>query len=231
MLIPIAANLWGAESSAVFGGVLSMPIRMTVIRLLDGALVLHSPIPVDDALAAELAALGVVRYLVAPNRLHHLYVADVHARYPAAELWGAPGLAEKRPDLRFHGRLCATPPDVPAPPAWAPELEPRLVDGNALTREVVFLHRPTRTLLVTDLVFNMRALESRVSAWILWSVGAYGRLAQSLVWRLSTRDRAAARASIEAILAWDFDRLVMAHGTVLETEAKAELERILAWMR
>jgi hypothetical protein len=80
-LTQLAADLWTVEHDQTLPGRFHMPTRMTVVRLHDHALWLHSPIPIGDSLADELEALGEVQYLVAPNRLHHLYLPRAQARY------------------------------------------------------------------------------------------------------------------------------------------------------
>src|SRR5262245_39902746 len=100
----LAEDLWVAERSQTFYG-LPVGTRMTVIRLPGGRLLLHSPVALDDALRAALDSLGRVSYVVAPNRVHHLYAGDVAKSYPEARLWVAPGLERKRPDLAFVALL------------------------------------------------------------------------------------------------------------------------------
>ncbi|MDY0748095.1 DUF4336 domain-containing protein [Paucibacter sp. R3-3] len=80
-------------------GPLSVSTRMTVVRLDGDSLWLHSPIPLDNGLRAELDILGVVRAIVTPNKMHHLFLTPCAAAFPAAVVYGAPGLAEKRPDV------------------------------------------------------------------------------------------------------------------------------------
>src|SRR5262245_42890259 len=98
--------------------------RMTVIRLADGGLWLHSPVPLDSATRAALDALGPVRWIVGPSRVHHFYLGDYAQAWPQALLCGAPGLAEKRRDLRFARVL-----DDAAEPPWGSEIRMRLVRG------------------------------------------------------------------------------------------------------
>ena len=104
-LTAVAADLWSHVHRQRFPGGVVMQARMNVVRLGDGALLVHSPTPVDDALAAEIAALGPVGYVVAPNCFHHLHVTPFLARFPGAKVYGAPGLAQKRPDLTLAGTL------------------------------------------------------------------------------------------------------------------------------
>lgn len=205
-LTHLADDLWEATDELRLGGVV-FPLRMTVVRT-DAGLVLWSPIAIDDALAGELAELGPVTHLMGPNTFHHLYLAAAKERYPQARLLGAPGLADKRADLSFDGELSSPSSDL--------ELLP--TEGIPKLNEVVALHRPTGTLIVTDLVFHV--LETRgLMSWFVYRVlaGTLGHCAQSRLIRWATEDREAFAASLDGIVARDFDRLVMAHGEVIET--------------
>ncbi|NNL67381.1 MAG: DUF4336 domain-containing protein [Myxococcales bacterium] len=198
---------------------------MTVARLADGGLLLHSPIPHTPALAQEIAALGPVTHLVAPNRVHHLYLGPWTEACPDATLHGAPGLRDKRRDLVFHRELG----DAPASD-WADRLDQALVAGIPHVNEVVLLHRASRTLLLTDLAMNFPSLPEGfwtrlfVRAMALQGGVRTSRLIHSLV-----RDRAALRASLERILAWDFDRVVVSHGELCERGGRDALRS--AWAR
>jgi len=221
MLTQVAENLWFDEYDLFMPGGVHFRGRMTVVRLPDGALWLHSPIPIDDALAAELAALGAVRHIVAPNRLHHLHLPEVCARYPDALLYGAPGLPKKRRDLPFDAVLGEP------PAAWAGVIDQERIDGNPWIGEVVFCHRESRTLIVTDLVFNIHETAGWLTPWVLRSTGAWQTLAQSRLWFFTTTDRAAAAESLGRVLAWDFDRLLMADGEAIESGARQRLPEVL----
>ncbi len=225
MLIEIAENLWCSEHDLFMPGRVHFPIRMTVIRLRGGGLILHSPIPIDDALAAELAALGPVEHLIAPCKLHHLYLPAAIERYPDAKVHGAPGLAEKRGDIRFDATLG----EGAAP--WESELDSLLIGGVPWINEVVFFHRATKTLIVTDLVFNIHEVRTWMSVLVLRFIArAYRTFAQSRLWRFKTEDRQAVATSARAVLAWDFTRVVMAHGRVIDEDAHARTRQALAWM-
>ena len=200
---------------------------MNVVRLGDGALLVHSPTPVDDALHAEIAALGPVAYLVAPNCFHHLHVTPFLTRFPGAKVYGAPGLAQKRPDLTLAGTL----EDGAAVP-WAGLLDHITLPGAPKLNEVVFLHRPSRSLLVTDLLFNVTAPDNWATALILRLMGTYKRLGPSrlLRWRL-TKDRRALKAGVERMLAWDFARVLPGHGDVFESpDAREQVRASLGWV-
>ena len=211
MLDPIAPDVYAATGGTTMPGGLHFPCRMTVLRLPDSGLVLHSPVAIDDALAAEIDALGPVAHLIAPNVLHHTFFGDAAARYPDATPWGAPGLAEKRPDLRFARTLGEDPlPFVEA-------LEGLAIDGIPFLNETVFFHHPSGTLLVTDLFFHML---DRPPNWMSRTVfsllGVLGRPRQSPLVRMQTQDRAAAAASVRRLLDWPIQRVAPAHGAILE---------------
>ena len=200
--------------------------RMTVIRT-RGDVLLHSPVTLDAATKQAVDALGVVRWIVAPNKAHHLFVAPWAIAYPNAATCAPPGLAEKRRDLRFAMTL----DDGPKPTDWPDELDYLLVGGAPLLNELAFLHRPSRTLVLTDLVFNVRAGESNRARFFHWIVGATGRFGPHRLIRSSFRKRSAVGAAIERVLTWDFDRIVMSHGHVLETGGRAALERAFSFLR
>ena len=225
MLVQIADDLFCAESDLWMPGRVHFDLRMMVIRLPDGSLLLHSPIAIDDELAAAIAELGRVGHIVAPCGFHHLFVAAAAERYPDARTYASPAVLAKRPGLTVHETLTDQAPD-----AWREVIDQTIVRGAPKIDEVVFFHRPSRTLIVTDLVFHMLRRRGWGTRLLFRLVGVSGRLAQSRVWRLFTRDRAAAGASVKHILGWDFDRLVMAHGEIVEQGGRDALEAALWWM-
>jgi hypothetical protein len=94
-------------------------------------------------------ALGEVSYLISPNKLHHLFLAEWLEAYPSAKSYAAPGLKEKRPDLRFDGDLREA-----AEPAWGNEIAQTLFRGSLAMEEALFFHKASHTLLLTDLIEN-----------------------------------------------------------------------------
>jgi hypothetical protein len=196
---------------------LEVGARMTVLQLADGLLV-HSPVGVDPA---SLAPLGDLRWVLAPNLLHHLYVAPFLAA--GAEGWGAPGLAAKRPDLA----LTELAPGVAAP--FGDEVEVRPLTCFPFSNEVALLHRPSRTLVLTDLVFHFAPTAPALTRGAMWLAGAYPGCRASLLEQVLMR-REVAREEIGGLLAMDFDRLIMAHGEVIEADAKAALRGAYGWL-
>ena len=225
MLRRLADDVWVTERPQRFFG-LPVGARMTVIRLSGGRLLLHSPLPLDAEIRAELDALGRVAYAVAPNRLHHLYAGDVVRAYPDARLWVAPGLPEKRPDLVHAGVL-----GDEAPVEWRGELEQAFFRGRPYENEVAFFHPATRTLILCDLAFNFGPRDAWPTRVLMSLLRSYGKLGPSKLDPLLIRDRAAARASLDRILAWDFDRVIVAHGDVQESGGYPLMRDGYAWLR
>jgi hypothetical protein len=186
--------------------------RMTVIKLTDGGLFLHSPIGLDSGLRAELGGLGEVRAIVAPNRFHHLYAGDACAVYPNAKLYGALGLPVKRKDLNFAGMLG----DEPRP-EWRGDIEQHTVRGMPMLNEVVFFHPGSRTVIFTDLVFNIPQDRLWGIPIVTRLLGVSGHFGPSRLGRWLIRDKDAARAALGTIMRWDFDRVILAHGDVIES--------------
>lgn len=223
MLVQHADDLYTVAAPQRFLGI-DIGTRMTVVRLADGSLFLHSPIAPSPELRKELDALGPVRHAVGPNCFHHLFLGDVAAAYPDVVLYGAPGLDAKRRDLSL-----VTLSDE-APAAWAGQLDQLAFQGIPMANEVVFFHRSSRTLLLTDLAFKIGDEAPPYTRFAWRFTGMYGRLGPTFIEKILTRDRKAARASLERVLAFDFERVIVTHGTVCEHGGKQALSEGYAWL-
>lgn len=213
-----------ADSPLRFFG-LELGTRMTVMRLPGSKLILHSPVPAVPELIGQVQALGDVAYIVAPNRFHHLYVGEWQRAFPDASVFVAPGVERKRPELNIKGVLVGRPED-----GWADSVDQVLVQGIPFTSEVAFFHRPSATLVVSDLAFNIGPASPPLTRLVFRAGGTYGRLSPSALEPWLIRDRNAFRDSLEQILAWPFERVVVAHGAISEVNGRAELTRGYAWI-
>jgi len=226
-LRPFGPEIWLADGGQAQVAGFRYPTRMAVIGLTGGGLLVWSPVALDDDLAAELAALGEVAVLVAPNSLHDLHLAQWRSAFPTARLYAAPGLAAKRADLRIDVELGDTPPGD-----WPADLDYVLMAGNAITTEAVFFHRPSRTVLFTDLLQQFppgwftgwRALVARLDLM------TQPQPAVPRKFRVAFTDRRAARASLAHILDWPSDKVVMAHGTPVERDGRAFIAGAFGWL-
>lgn len=224
MLRELAPNLWVVETPFRFVGV-EIGARMTVVRLSDGDLFLCSPIDLTPDLRAALQSLGPVRSIVAPNKYHYLCLRDYAQAFPDAKIYAAPGLALPE-GVTFEATLG----DAPEA-AWAEDLEQTIYRGNKIAEEVVFFHRASRTLILTDVCAHLRGPVPPLTRLLARLAGVYNRFGQSRLYRLLTRDKNAARASLSRILTWDFDRVIMAHGAIVPTGGKAKMRRAFAWLK
>jgi hypothetical protein len=198
---------------------------MTVLRLADGTLLLYSPLSMTPERRAAIDALGVVAHLYSPNLYHHLYIGEWAAAYPRARVHGAAGLTRKRPDLRID-RVHGSAPE----PAFAGVIEELPIEGFRL-QETVLFHRPTQTLVVADLVHNVGRPQHRWTVMYTKMMGFYDRVALSRMIRWAAFfDRTAARRSIDEILTRPFERLVVGHGTPLESGAREAIAAAFQWL-
>jgi hypothetical protein len=227
-LQPVGQDIWMADGEGVSVAGFHYPTRMALIRLGDGGLFVWSPTALTESVRAEVDALAPVRFIVAPNSLHHLFIQPWQAAYPAAQTIAAPGLARRRTDLAFGGELGDA-----AHTGWANDIEQVVVLGNAITTEVVFFHRASGTVLFTDLLQNFRP-----GAFKGWRalVAKLDRMTADepqvlQKFRVAFTDRKAARAAIKRVLDWPVSQVLMAHGPVVKADAAGLLRRAFGWLK
>lgn len=216
-------DIWTVARPFVMGGA-DIGTRMTILRI-GGDLLLHSPVRIDDALAERIERLGRPRWLVAPCAYHHLFLAGAKERWPEARVLAPPGVRDKQPSLAVDGTL---PENVPS--EWASSVEVRFIEGIPKLQEVALLHRPSKTLLLADFLFNIPHLESWLGRTFLTLAGAYGGPKQTRMFRMLMKDREAVRASRDAILAWDFDRMSVCHRDIVERGGKDVFAQATRWI-
>jgi hypothetical protein len=223
-LVPFGDGVWlGTSPVSIVGMRLSS--TMAVLRVGGGGLLVYSPVALTAERRAAVEALGPVHHLYAPNLFHHRWLADWAAAFPAARVHAPAGLARKAPALRIdraHG----------APePAFDGLIDEVAIDGFRL-REGVLVHRPSRTLVVADLLHNVGRPTQRWAVFYTRLMGFHDRPALSRAIRATGfDDRAAARRKLDAVLAMPFDRLVVGHGAPLATGGQAALAAAYAWLR
>jgi len=221
----LAPGLWVTERPFRALPLLEIGTRMSVVRAPDGGLLLHSPVEADAATRAAVESLGRVSAIVCPNNVHHLFAGGWKDAFPEARLLGPPGLAAKRRDLAFDGELGDA-----LDASFAGALECHLVRGIPHLNEVAFFHAASRTLLLTDLAFHPTAASSPGLRRWTWLTRVKDGFGPNAVVRLLIRDRAALRDSLDRVLAWDFDRVTLTHGEVLERGGREALRRAWAWL-
>jgi Domain of unknown function (DUF4336) len=223
----IAGQIWLCRYPVKYAGT-EFDARMTVIRLRDGKLILHSPCEIDDRMSRALAEVGRVAYIVAPGNFHYLHVPSAQAAFPEAETFICPGVERRCPDIKFDWLLGDT-----APEAWVEQLDQVLVRGNRWVWEVAFFHRLTKTLILVDLIENFTDSTPRAN-WLLklwWKLvfHMWNRPKPAPEYQLGWSDKKAARASLLRILTWDFERVILAHGDLIESDAREAVTK--AWQK
>jgi hypothetical protein len=235
-LDPVADDVWIANGPVISFYGLPFPTRMTVIRLVDGSLFVHSPIALDDGLRAQLDPLGPVRHLIGPNWIHYYYLPDWQAAYPGSRTYAAPGVRERAAKYRRELSVDETLDSV-APAAWAGQIDQLLVEGHPVHHEVVFFHRASRTLVLTDLI---EAFEpDKMPLWTrpllcLGDVRTPGQMPRDmrLTFRLNGRADGVRllRAAAQQMIAWAPERVIIAHGRWYDRDGTSELRRAFRWV-
>ena len=206
MLIPFNTHVSTWSRPHYVGG-LQIGSRMTLVRLRSGLFV-HSPLAPDAEMQESIGREGRVKHIVAPSLYHSMHTDAFASAYPDARVYGPRGLPEKRPAL---GDVQIIDNGMEYP--WSGEVAHHVVGGLPALQEVVFLHRATGTLILTDLLFNVGANRPVLTRLFFWLTGGYNRPAPSvLLRRIFLKDRQALRNSLRVILEWDFEKIALCHG-------------------
>jgi hypothetical protein len=226
---PFAENLWIIDGPPVRDMGVMFTTRMAVVKLSDGSLWVNSPVSVPFDTLNCITELGSVRYLLAATPRHVWRLAAWHTLFPAARLW-APRptpFTLKKGHLPFTGILGEMPPQ-----AWMDDLDQLAFKGNPLIEEVLFFHKQSRTVIIDDLIQIHSKVRGRPFRNALLKLGGvaspHGGVPLDI--RLSFTNRNLARRSLEKLLSWDFDRLVIAHGACIESDAKPFVKRAFRWL-
>jgi len=230
---PVAPDLWIVDSGPMRAmGVIPIPVRMTVVRLKDGGLLLHSPTRHTAGLQAALEGFGPIRHLVAPNIVHWTFLKEWQDRLPDAVTWAAPGLRDRRAVKRSGVRLDRDLDEGPLP-GWPGDLDRIAVPGGGRFCEVALLHRRSRTLILVDLVQSFEPgklpLPLRPFARIAGILGPEGK-APPYLRAIVKLGGGKAREAGRQLVATRPERVIFAHGRWFDHDAAARLERSLRWL-
>jgi len=218
-----ADGVWLASQPVVHLG-LHLTATMTVLRLADASLLVYSPVALTPARRTAIAALGPVAHIYAPNLFHHMWLDEWIAAYPAARVHAPASLAKKHRGLRIDR------PHGAPEPAFAGVVDELHIDGFRLD-ESVLVHRPSRTLLVADLVHNVGRPQHAWTRIYAKMNGFHDRVALSRMIRWTAfPDHRATRRSLDALLALEFDRMIVGHGDPLTSGAREAIAAAYAWL-
>ncbi|WP_375257429.1 DUF4336 domain-containing protein [Citreimonas sp.] len=228
---PVAENLWIVDARPIRAFGIPLPVRMTVVRLASGDLWLHSPTRFAPALLQELERLGPIRHLIAPNIGHWTFLADWQRNCPDATTWAAPNL-RRRPRIRLSSIRTDRDLGKRPPPDWQHDLDQRIIAGAGF-QEVAFLHRESRSLILTDLVMNLEPdrmpARSRLYAALSGTTAPEGGTPRYLRLPLRLGRRKAVEAAT-ALIDWQPDRVIFAHGRWFANDGAAKLRKAFRWL-
>ncbi|UZJ57348.1 hypothetical protein CBS101457_006668 [Exobasidium rhododendri] len=228
-------------------GVIPIGGRSTAVKLSgDKGVWVMASTPLDEETKAKLQEMGQVKYVVAGDVVHHLYVGDFKKAYPEAKLIGVEGLPEKRPELKWDGVYGKDPEGTTY--GFEDEISAQYFPtfGN---KDLVFLHKESKSLLVVDILFNLppkeqyqNAPSKKPTSWIpfmghlapslspmtsfhktfLWAQGAGADFpSNSGKTGTSAQERRSRFAKdAEVVAGWNFDRIIPSHGDSIEVDAK-----------
>lgn len=227
-LNPLTAELFERYDPARALG-MNMGHRMTVVHLSEesgGGLWIHSPVVFSEELWDELDQLchgETRRHLIIPSRTHDLHLEPWLERIPPETTYAPAALQRAHPGWRIGQTLTN---ELLAP--WSREFAHVRLEGAPRVNEVAFLHRPTKTLILVDSVFNLRGSSSFLGGLLLGINGCREGIATSRLFRLMIKDKAAFAASLSLVLEWDFERVLVGHGAILEADEVPALRAHLA---
>ena len=224
----IGDDIWTAfDPSFKFFGLVQIGTRVTVVKLGDGSLLLHSPIRIDDELQAEIDAIGPVSAIVCPNQFHHMFAEPYVGLYPKAELYGTPSMLKRQKHLKVQHIMDEK---FSTPTSWAEKLDLLYLAGTAF-EETVFLHRESKTLITSDLIEYFTEHEQWFTRMYLKIMGTYKNPSFPKIVKGFYQDKPRAKVAFEQMLELDFVRMVIAHGNVMvEDDPKGVLRRTYSWL-
>lgn len=221
-------NIWIHNGSTVSWYGMPYTTRMTLVRLRNREIWVHSPGEICEELVCEIQELGDVTYLISPNKIHHLFIQDWIKLFPNAKAYSSPGLEEKRKDIIFSSTLADA-----AETEWENEIEQLIFKGSKVIEEVVFFHKTSRTLILTDLIENFHPNHfkgfRKILAKITGIISPNGKT--PLDWRMPfIFNKTKAKASLQVMIGWNPKRIIISHGECIENDALTFLKRSFNWL-
>lgn len=228
MMKEISNNLWIFDGSSVTFMLLPFTTRMTIVKLSDATLWVHSPIELTAELKAQVDSMGEVQYLIAPNHLHHLFLKEWQDTYPNAQTYGTREVIKKRNDLNFTSELAS---DNSYP--WSNDIDTLLFTGSPLMEESIFLHQESKSLIVTDLIENFPSTDfTRTQCIFAKFTGILAPNGKTPIdWRMSFLfHKKEARKHYLQMAQWQPQRIIMAHGEIVDNKAMTFLNKSFSWL-
>ncbi|API86968.1 DUF4336 domain-containing protein [Francisella uliginis] len=210
----IENKIWIIEYPIKYSGV-KFSSRTTLIKLDDGSVLIHSPCEIDEKLKQEILKLGDVSYIFAPGNFHHLYIDSAQKAFPNAKTYICKGIEKKQPNLKYDGILTEE--------TLLSEFKQQPILGSKIMNEVVLLHKETKTLIVVDIIENIGNKTQNIGFgikiwWLIFRM--WNKAKPAPEYQLGWKDKKLAAQSLQNILEWDFDKIILAHGNLITQNAK-----------
>ena len=236
-----AKNIWTVEGPKVNFFGFPYPTRMVVVHLTqtygdeheNGCAWIWSPVELSNDLAKEVEdKAGPVKFIVSPNKIHHLFLKAWTEKYPNATIYASPGL-EKRyvaDGIKFNARLGKD----ELKPAFSNEIDVVTISGSYFMEEVEFFHKASKTAIICDLIQRFREEDATGFKGMLLKldgmVGKHGSTPRE--WRFSfwPFGKEELKSGRDAMLSWGAERMIVAHGDCVERDATEVMKRALAWI-
>ena len=220
-------NIWTVDGELIHLFKMPFPTRMTIIRLKNNDLFLHSPIHLTEKLKEDIIALGNVKHLVSPNWLHYAYIKEWTDVFKKATSWASPNVIKRahktKNKVQFDKHLSNK-----AESEWSEEINQLIVKGSRIHQEVVFFHYKSKTLVLTDLLQNYEP--SRIPYWFKIIAKVNGLLEPDAQMPRDLRltfigNKQSLVESLKKIISWNPERVILSHGRWYESNGTYELKR------
>ena len=223
----IDKDIWIFEGKAVSFYTMPYTTRMTVIRINKNELWIQSPCELSIELIVELKQIGNVKYILSPNKIHHIYMQDWQEEFPNAKLYSSPGLEEKRKDIKFNSELKNNPE-----PEWEKEIKQMIFYGSSIMEEVIFLHKKSKTLILGDLIENFdenhfSGIKKIIAKW----VGILAPNGKAPVDLRFTFNKKTAGESFNRMMEWNFEKIILSHGIWIKENGKEFAKKSFRWVK
>jgi len=219
-------QIWILEYPVRYAGI-NLFGRMTVVKLENGGLLIHDPCEINEEVKQEIDALGRVQYIVVPGSYHHLFVIGFQQKFPDAETFLCPGLERKRPDIKFEWIL-GNRPD----PRWGDVFDQVIIQGTRYIWEVAFFHKPSKTLILVDLLENIgddfkHPTSLYLRFWWKAVFKMWNNPKAAPEYQMGWGNKDLVKAGLNKILSWEAERVILAHGELIEGNVNSVLSS--AW--
>jgi Domain of unknown function (DUF4336) len=233
VLKPVTEGIWIVDSGPFrVAGFIPVPVRMTVVRLSNGGIWLHSPIQWSQSLQRDVESLGPIGHLIVPNPFHWSFVREWQAHCPDAHVAATEG-TKSRWIARIRGPTIDCEIGDAPHPNWSEDFDQVIVRGRFLFRETVFFHRASRTAILTDLVVNLDT--DKVPVWerpVVSAMGSLGPRGKAPVYaRMAYRmNGAQAARAAKRLIAMNPERVIFCHGQWYTHNGATQLAASLRWL-